>query len=451
MKDSAGLVASTQIHEIRWPAGWRFGFRAIFLFLLLALLITFSPLRIIPLVGGPISDGVDALATHSAQWVGQHGFHLTGVAAEDHPTDSRDTALNWITLGLTLCVSVVGASIWSVIDTKRPNYQTAAAWLRFLLRMVLVFLMLRYGLGKVFPLQMSRPSLAVLNEPLGQSSPMTLLWTLIGLHPAYQILCGAFETLAAGLLFFRRTALLGALLNAFIMTNVLLYNLFFDVPVKLGAGLILLATITVIAPDLESLYSYFWLHRLTAPTGVWVPPTERRSFRIGTRLVETAFVLFALNTIIPGAYQLAKQEHNQVAHPNPLTGEWRVSSDVLNTGVSSVDRPILTAEGAPLIALYLEPDGRAMARSSDGRLWRSSVQVGQQDHSFILDSGWFDGTRFQGRYTFAQPDASHLVLAPTGEDAKTHGILSLTRVPLPDRYPLLERGFHWVNEWALER
>ena len=46
--------------------------------------------------------------------------------------------------------------------------------------------------------------------------------------------------------------------------------------------------------------------------------------------------------------------------------------------VGDVDMPFLTAEGAPLTALYLEPDGRVMARSSDGRLWRSSVQVGQQ-------------------------------------------------------------------------
>ena len=221
----------------QWSSAARFGFRVAFLFLLLSILITFSPLGVIPLVGSPISNGLDAVASHSATWVGHHTFHISGIAAEEHPTDSRDTALNWITLGLTLCFSFFVALVWSVLDRKRPHYQTAAAWLRYLLRMLLVFLMLRYGLGKVFPLQMSRPSLAVLNEPLGQSSPMTLLWTMIGLHPVYQILCGAFETLAACLLFFRRTALLGALLNAFIMANVLLYNLFFDVPVKLGLAL----------------------------------------------------------------------------------------------------------------------------------------------------------------------------------------------------------------------
>ena len=75
---------------------------------------------------------------------------------------------------------------------------------------------------KIFPLQMSPPSLAVLNEPVGNTSPMTLLWTMIGLHPGYEMLAGWFEATAASLLIFRRTALLGALLTVVIMSNVLL-------------------------------------------------------------------------------------------------------------------------------------------------------------------------------------------------------------------------------------
>ena len=42
----------------------------------------------------------------------------------------------------------------------------------------------------------------------------------------------------------------------------------------------------------------------------------------------------------------------------------------------------------------------------------------------------------------------HLILKPSANDA---GALHLERVSLPDRYPLLDRGFHLVNEWPLER
>jgi len=44
-----------------------------------------------------------------------------------------------------------------------------------------------------------------------------------------------------------------------------------------------------------------------------------------------------------------------------------------------------------------------------------------------------------------------MVLTPTGNDAKTAGTLTLVRVPLPSHYPLQDRGFHFVNEWGLER
>jgi hypothetical protein len=39
-------------------------------------------------------------------------------------------------------------------------------------------------------------------------------------------------------------------------------------------------------------------------------------------------------------------------------------------------------------------------------------------------------------YNFSQPDLTQLILTP---------------VPLPSHYPLLERDFHFVNKWPLER
>lgn len=91
----------------------------------------------------------------------------------------------------------------------------------------------------------------------GQSSPMTLLWTLVGLSPAYQISGGVLEALSGVLLLFRRTALVGALTGFVVMANVTLLNLCFDVPVKLGALLISFALAVTIAPDMPSLLRFF--------------------------------------------------------------------------------------------------------------------------------------------------------------------------------------------------
>ena len=311
--------------------------------------------------------------------------------------------------------------------------------------------MLRYGIFKVFPLQMSPPSLAVLNEPVGASSPMTLFWTLFGLRPGYQILCGAIEVTAALLLFFRRTALLGALLSAFVMSNVLLFNLFFDVPVKLGAAVMLLMTVAVIAPDLPSLLQFFWLHREARAAGVWRPPLKRQRARVALRVVEVVFLALILVQMVPFSYRTARQQRDAALHPSPLTGEWRIDAATGMVNGRKVSLPPLTGEGVPLTALFLEPNGQAMARSSDGRLWRANAEIDTRAKTVALGSFYFEGERFAGEYAMAQPDAEHLVLTPTGDGARERGTLEMTRVPLPAQYPLLERRFHWVNEWALER
>lgn len=48
------------------------------------------------------------------------------------------------------------------------------------------------------------------------------------------------------------------------------------------------------------------------------------------------------------------------------------------------------------------------------------------------------------------PDLSLPTSDPTGKTPKDAGALTLARVPLPTRYPLEDRGFHFVNEWGLE-
>ena len=436
-------------------AGWsrfgRFGFRFAFVALLLSFAVIFGPFYLLPIVGSKLQAVVDWMFAGPKVYLGRHVFHLAGVSALPHSTDSRDEALDWIQMGLILLYSLVAAVGWSVLDRRRREYQVMAAWLRFLLRMSLVFLLLRYGIFKVFPLQMSPPSLAVLNERVGESSPMTLFWTLFGLRPGYQILCGVIEVAAAVLLFFRRTALLGALLSAFVMSNVLLFNLFFDVPVKLGAAVMLLMTVAVIAPDLRSLLQFFWFHREARPTGVWVPPAKRRRTRVATRVVEVASLVLVLVQMVPFSYRTARKQREAALYPSPLTGEWRIDAATGVVQGRKVSLPPLTGEGAPMTALYLEPNGQAMARSSDGRLWRANAEIDPRAKTMALGSFYFDGERFAGEYAMAQPDAEHLVLTPTGEGAGERSTLEMTRVPLPKQYPLLERRFHWVNEWALER
>lgn len=245
-----------------WTTIVRIGFRITFLYFAAFVFLNRNGnlFQVFPVVGGWINHWLLWIPDHTSVWIGQHLFHLTGPAAHWHPTGSGDTTLNWIEAALYLAVALTGGLAWSLwAELRRPprtEYTTLSAWLRFLLRLTCGGFMLLYGFSKVFPLQMAPISIAILNEPVGNMSPMTMLWALIGLHPLYEVVCGAAEVIGGVLILFRRTALLGALVSAFVMTNVALYNFFFDVPVKIFSLELLLACLYLAVPDLKALWFF---------------------------------------------------------------------------------------------------------------------------------------------------------------------------------------------------
>jgi hypothetical protein len=424
----------------------RFNFRVAFCYLMLYAFSSSNAnlLYLLPKLGVILVSWLSLVSLRPAIWLAHHVFHITGVGAGIHATGSGDTAINWIAIAVMFVYSIVAALIWPLFD-RRLEYRTAAAWLRFLLRLTLVLAMANYGFSKLFPMQMPPPSLAVLNEPLGNTSPMTLLWTLLGLNPGYEMICGATEVAAALLLFFRRTALAGAILTCFVMGNVLLYNLFFDVPVKIYSMHLVLFAVAIVVPDWRALWSFFWQHKPAAPAALVVPPGERRALRITTRVLEIVLVLMIL-TSLPSHYQSFARTQASLRHPGALTGEWHVEPAAAMLPGQTVSSPVVTGDGRPVTDFFLEPNGRVMLRDSGGLLWRAAVGIESKDHTFSL----FRDGQDPLLYNFSQPDPLHLVLTPSG-DTPASGSLYLTRVPLPDHYPLLDRGFHFINEWAVER
>ena len=437
---------------MQWSPLTRLAFRFAFCyFMLFALCCGNATIwEIIPFhIGEHLEDWFNWPFTHAGQWLAQHLFHIQGVGAKLHDTGSGDTAIAWIALGVMLAVAILATLAWTIVDESKPRgttYPKLLGWFRFTIRLTLGYAMLNYGMAKLFPLQMAPPSLAVLNEPFGNLSPMTLLWTMIGYNPLYEMICGAAEVLAGVLILFRRTALAGALLTAFVVTNVVLYNFFFDVPVKLYAAHLLLMSLVVVVPDLRALFGFFWLHTPTAPTAPWSPwprrPIKRLHMGQDTLIIGVC-TLLAVGSAGVELGQSAWHQRAGMLHPAPLTGQWHVDSALLD----GKPKPYPTGDGLPMTDLFLEPSGRTMLRDSATVLWRAHAKYDEKKHMLTLAS------EFAGLidYAVAQPDGSHLVLTPTGKEAKTVGVLTLTRVPLPAHYPLLDRGFHWVNEWGLER
>src|SRR6185436_5234324 len=105
--------------------------------------------------------------------------------------------------------------------------------------------MLSYGIAKVLKLQFAAIGPIGLLRTYGEDSPMRLLWAFMGHSRPYNWFIGLSEVVGGVLLLFRRTTTLGALLLIAVMTNVVMLNLCYDVPVKLHASHLLIAAIVV--------------------------------------------------------------------------------------------------------------------------------------------------------------------------------------------------------------
>ena len=449
---SASVANLAPLH---WTPLGRIAFRIAFLYFFCFLFLygNGSLLQIFPVVGDWVNNVLTWPMNQLAEWTGRHIFHLIGLAGTWHPTGSGDTALHWILNGLFLVFALAGGLLWTALaviqGSRRTEYQTLYAWLRFLLRLTVGMFMVNYGTAKVYPLQMAPLSIAILNEPVGQSSPMTLLWSLIGMNPVYESICGFAEVLGGALILFRRTALAGALFSAFVLVNVVLYNFFFDVPVKLFAANLLLATLFVMLPDLGALFSFFWLHKPAAPAGVWVPAASRRPFRIAIRTVEVAYTI-AFLVAMPILVGIAWHKTQVAARtPSPLVGAWHLEP------IHPASGAFITGGGLPASDLYVDTVSRAFTRSTDGVLWRTNLNLNTSTHTISIRP--YGGQPV--KYSWHMPDPDHLTLTAVPEETfkqkavpKTPpAVLTFSRTPTLAHYPLLDRGFHFVNEWGLER
>jgi hypothetical protein len=125
--------------------------------------------------------------------------------------------------------------------------------------------MIGYGFVKLVPVQFGRFGLPILTLPWGEMRQYWVLWTFMAYSPAYTMFAGAVEVLAGILLFFRRTAMLGALIALAAMTNVLMLDIGYGVSVKLFAANLVFASLFLLHYDAQRLLDVFIRGRPTSP------------------------------------------------------------------------------------------------------------------------------------------------------------------------------------------
>jgi hypothetical protein len=280
---------------------------------------------------------------------------------------------------------------------------------------------------------------------------MGLVWTFMGVSPVYQMLSGAAEVAAGVLLFWRRTRLLGATLAAIVMTNVVMLNYLYDVPVKLFSSHLLLAAVALISLDRARLSAVFVRNR-PAPAAELGPVFATRR----GELLATGLKLALLCTFVgAGSWKNAQlyrvfgggREHHELwgihdVHRFVLDGE---ELPALRTNEQRW-RALIIDHPEPIPLGGREWPGQVEIQTMDDVVHAYSVEIDDAAHTMILRTS--SSADPIAELAWTRPRRFTLVLTGTWKGAPVE--IHLRERDL-DSLILTHRGFHWINEVPYNR
>lgn len=359
------------------------------------------------------------LWTRVVPWLGHHVLHIArDIATEGN--GSGDKLYDWLLAGTFACIAIVATIVWSIVDRRRARYDRLAALFHVFIRFHVAVQMITYGLAKAIPSQFPPPGSARLLETFGEASPMGILWAFMGASTAYTVFAGLGELAGGILVVFRRTATLGALVSAGVMTNVVMLNFCYDVPVKLFSSHLLLMTLIVAAPDARRLVDVLVFHRATtARDWRWQP--RARWARIAVPVVKLGLLALVMWSIGHESY---KYWHDWNTH----SATWGIYDIEKQDGTSYRNAFMQNSWGA------LRTDAGVFVSfklpAKDG-----SVEATLRDK------------KQTGTLKLSVPDADHVRLDGTVGAEKVAVTLKRRTSPVP----LQSRGFHFINEFPFNR
>lgn len=372
-------------------------------------------------------------------WTAPRVFHITRPLVYTG-SGSGDKTFDWVLAFCLLVIAAVITLVWSTLDRRRENYAAFHKWFRLVMRFALASEMFLYGLDKAIPLQMPFPYLTKLLEPFGNFSPMAVLWSSIGASRSYEIFAGCAETLGGILLLTPRTTTLGALVCLADMIQVFMLNMTYDVPVKLFSFHLILFSLFLLAPDARRMIDFFFTDRAAAPSRQYALFRSARANRIAVTLQ----VAFGLYLIGMGVYSGIDSWHTYGGGrtKSALYGIWNVDEMSVDGQPRS---PLFTDKDRWRRVVFDVPTFMSFQRPDDTFTGYGSA-INEKDHTIALtkpaDKNW------KATLTYTRPAPDQLVLSGPMDG---HQVEMKLKLMDRDKFNLVNRGFHWINEYPFQR
>ena len=353
---------------------------------------------------------------------------------------SGDTTYNYVSLVVYALVALLGTLIWSIIDHKRLNYSELYKLFLVLLRYYLAYQMALYGLAKVFYLQFVPPNHAMLIRSYGDSSPMGLLWTFMGYSRGYNYFTGFAELLGGLLLLPRKTVTLGALVVFGVMSNVMMLNYFYDVPVKLLSTHLVLISLFLLLLDTQRLLKFFILNQSTEAV-IIQPFFQNPKFEKIKNWVKWGVVVVGL--IGMSAFVLSiKIQYSPEKMKSPIAGIYEVEKLKRN----GEEIPPLLTDTTYWRSIVVDRKGSAWIHTIDNKRHFYDFKVNPEKKSIVYNPN--NEKSAKSTLYYSKLDSTHMKIEGIH---RTDTLELWMKIKTKEDFRLTSRGFHWINEFPFNR
>jgi hypothetical protein len=431
------MTTATALTEAPWSFLKKYSFRLFFI--LFVLLITLNNNGAFPYF--------DVLTRPLTQWMHQvipwFSSNVIGYKYDYSifTNGSGDTSYDYVLLLFISLVSLIGATIWSLIDYKRKNYSKLYYWLLVLVRAYVAFTLISYGMFKVIKLQFPSPYLTRLTQAYGDSSPMGLAWTFLGYSKGYNIFMGIVEVLSI-LLLFRRTMIIGAFLSLAASVHVMSMNYFYDVPVKILSTALVVMCLFILAPYLKRILQFFLTENAVGLQIIEAPVYRRKWIFYVIYSFKYLIIILFLSTLINSTLEMSKQ-YGEAATKPPLYGIYEIERFTIN----KIDLPPLTTDSMRWRELIIQRANGARVKTMNDSSKNVSFIVDTLAKQIKFNDKPADSTK-QSTLKYALEAGGRMSLK--GLIHKDSVAIVLKKVYLK-KYKLINRKFNWVNEYPYNR
>ncbi len=300
--------------------------------------------------------------------------------------------------------------------------------LQVFIRYYLAWVLLIYGCSKLFKVQFYLPEPNILYTRVGDMHRDMLYWTTMGVSRGYTMFCGGLEIIAAALLLFKRTTLLGALLALGVLLNVVAVNFCYDISVKVFSVFLLLLAVVILV-----------LHRSSLKVLVGMPTSVVFINRSATQPALHWLKLLVVTGMVASSLwpYMRDGNFNDDVYPRPpFHGAYQVSGFVLDGDTVPSTQP------GTWHRVFVHREGYFIVQHTEAGMADYTLTVDTTAKTWLVKS--YAGPVVQAVLHYQEAGDSLLHVSGDWNGQLLQFELKRERL---ETLPVLQKEFHWiVNE-----